>query len=82
MSGAETTCAAAFGVRIIVMADHGMSSLEGVIVDGLRDEDGLWDLDGRFQLVADDGGRFWVNGWCCLIELDEGEETERKAVEE
>ncbi len=39
-----------------------MSSVEGVIVDGAREEDGDWDLDGRFVLLTEDGERVRVNG--------------------
>ena len=77
-----TVCAATFGARIVVMDGYGMSSIEGVIAKGDQDEDGLWDLDGRFELVDDNGARFWVNGWCCLIELDEAEAGEGRQGEE
>jgi hypothetical protein len=64
-------CAAQPGARLIVMDGYGMSSIEGIIVGGTKDEDGTWDLDGRFVLLTDDGERFAVNGWCCLIEVEE-----------
>ena len=67
----EPVCAAKPGTRLIVIDGYGMSSVEGVIVDGGKDEDGTWDLDGRFVLLTDDGERFTVNGWCCLIEVEE-----------
>ena len=51
--------------------EAGDAVLEGVIVDGDREEDGQWDLDGRFVLLTDDGERLTVNGWCCLIEVEE-----------
>jgi len=66
------------GVRLIVMAGDGMSSVEGVIVDGAREEDGDWDLDGRFVLLTEDGERVRVNGWMCLIEVDEELEREKE----
>ena len=40
-------------------------------MDGTKDDDGTWDLDGRFVLLTDDGERLAVNGWCCLIEMEE-----------
>jgi hypothetical protein len=48
------------GVRLIVIAGDGMSSGEGVIVDGAKEEDGDWDLDGRFVLLTEDGERIRV----------------------
>ena len=68
------------GARLLVTDGDGLSSLEGVIVAGVRDEDGQWDLDGKFVLLTDEGERFTVNGWCCLIEREEeggGEGKER-----
>lgn len=63
------------GVRLLVEA--GDAVLEGVIVDGDREEDGGWDLDSRFVLLTSDGERLRVNGWMCLIEVDEEEEEGR-----
>jgi hypothetical protein len=60
------------GVRLLV--EGGDAVLEGVIVDGDREEDGQWDLDSRFVLLTEDGQRVIVNGRICLIEVDEGEE--------
>ncbi len=68
---AEPVYAAQPGTRLIVMDGYGMSSVQGVIVSGVKDEDGTWDLDGWFVLLTDDGERFTVNGWCCLIEVEE-----------
>ena len=59
---AEPVCAARPGTRLIVMDGYGMSSVVGVIVGGVKDEDGAWDLDGRFVLLTDDGERFTVSG--------------------
>lgn len=55
------------GTPLLVFADDG-TCLEGTIVDGAREEDGAWDLDGQFVLLTEGGERFRVNGWCCLIE--------------
>lgn len=55
------------GARLLVSADDG-SGLEGIVVDGERDDAGGWDLDGQFVLLTDDGEQFSVNGWCCTIE--------------
>ncbi len=73
MSGqqAEPVRAGQPGTRLIVMDGYGMSSIEGIIVGGTKDEDGTWDLDGQFVLLTDDGERLTVNGWCCLIEVEE-----------
>ncbi len=68
---AKPACAAQPGTRLIVMDGYGMSSIEGIIVGGAKDEAGTWDLDGRFVLLTDDGERLVVNGWCCLIEVEE-----------
>ncbi len=67
----KLACAAQPGTRLIVMDGYGISSIEGIIVGGAKDEDGTWDLDGRFVLATDDGERLAVNGWCCLIEVEE-----------
>ncbi len=71
-------CAGQPGARLIVMDGYGMSSIEGIVVSGIKDEDGTWDLDGRFVLLTDDGERFVVNGWCCLIEVEEESGEGRK----
>jgi hypothetical protein len=63
------------GARLLV--EGGDAVLEGVIVDGDREEDGQWDLDSRFVLLTEDGQRVIVNGWMCLIEVDEEEEEAR-----
>ncbi len=73
MSGpAPVRSAADPGARLLV--EGGDAVLEGVIVDGDREEDGQWDLDSRFVLLTEDGQRVGVNGWMCLIEVDEEEE--------
>ena len=77
MSGPSPVRSAADpGVRLLV--EGGDAILDGVIVDGDKEEDGRWDLDGRFVLLTDDGERFRVNGWMCLIEVDEELESERE----
>jgi len=43
--------------------------IEGEIVAGVRDQDGTWDLDGRFTVRSDEGELFRVNGWCCHVEV-------------
>jgi len=63
------------GVPLLV--EGGDAVLEGVIVDGDKEEDGQWDLDSRFVLLTVDGERVRVNGWMCLIEVDEEEEERR-----
>ncbi len=63
------------GARLLV--EGGDAVLEGVIVDGDKEEDGQWDLDSRFVLLTDDGERIRVSGWMCLIEVDEEEEERR-----
>jgi len=68
---ARPVCAGQPGTRLIVMDDTGMSTIAGVIVRGVKNEDGTWDLDSRFVLLTDEGERFAVNGWCCLIEVEE-----------
>ena len=65
---ARPVCAGQPDTRLIVMDDTGMSSIEGIIVGGAKDEDETWDLDSRFVLLTDEGERFAVNGWCCQIE--------------
>lgn len=55
------------GARLLVSADDGWG-LEGVVIEGERDDAGRWDLDGQFVLLTDEGERFRVGGWCCGIE--------------
>ena len=77
MSGpAPVRSAADPGVHLLVEA--GDAVLEGVIVDGDREEDGQWDLDSRFVLLTDDGDRLRVSGWMCIIEVDEEREGRGK----
>ena len=77
MSGPVPVCsAAAPGVRLLV--DGGDAVLEDVIVDGDKEEDGQWDLDSRFVLLTDDGEKLRVNGWMCMIEVDEELEREKE----
>ncbi len=76
MSAPAPGCSAADpGARLLV--EEGDAVLEGVIVDGDREEDGQWDLDSRFVLLTEDGQRVIVSGWMCLIEVDEEEEERR-----
>ncbi len=75
MSGpASVRSAADPDMRLLV--EGGDAVLEGVIVDGDKEEDGQWDLDSRFVLLTDDGERLRVNGWACLIEIDEDQGEE------
>ena len=64
------------GVHLLV--EGGGAVLEGVIVDGDREEDGQWDLDSRFVLLTDAGERIGVSGWMCLIKADEQERGDRE----
>jgi hypothetical protein len=54
---------------VYVEADDGSQSLEGVIVDGQRDEDGSFDLDAEFTVFTTDdnpgGELIRVNGARC-----------------
>ena len=80
MSGpAPVRSAADPGARLLV--EGGDAVLEGVIVDGDREEDRQWDLDSRFVLLTDDGERIRVSGWMCLIEVDEEEEKGGRRVD-
>lgn len=75
MSGpASVRSAADPGMRLLV--EGGGAVLEGVIVDGDKEEDGQWDLDGWLVLLTDDGERLRVNGRMCLIEMNEELERE------
>jgi hypothetical protein len=49
--------------------DIGQQHLEGVIVDGERDEHGQWVLDGEFTVFTTEETLTVVNGWCCTIEI-------------
>jgi hypothetical protein len=75
MSGpASVRSAADPDMRLLV--EGGDAVLEGVIIDGDKEEDGQWDLDSRFVLLTDYGERLRVNGWACLIEMDEDQGEE------
>jgi hypothetical protein len=56
-----------------VEAGDGSCGYEGVVIDGARDEDGTWGLDGDFVIFttthAAGGERIRVRGWCCHVEL-------------
>jgi len=54
-------------VQLLVLGDD-LSGLEGVVVDGERDDTVRWDLEGQFVLLTDDSEQFLVNRWCCTIE--------------
>ena len=52
-------------MRVWVEGGRGDAHLEGEVVDGVRDQDGSWDLDGVFTVRTDVGELVRVNGWCC-----------------
>lgn len=54
-------------VQLLVLGDD-LSGLEGVVVDGERDDTVRWDLEGQFVLLTDDSKQFLVNRWCYTIE--------------
>ena len=49
--------------------DISQQSLEGVIVDGERDENGEWVLDGQFTVFTTDQELIVVSGWGCHVEV-------------
>jgi len=49
--------------------DISQQHLEGVIVDGERDEDGQWVLDGEFTVFTTDEKLIRVAGWSCTVEV-------------
>ena len=49
--------------------DISQQHVEGVIVDGERDEDGQWLLDGEFTVFTTDEELILVQGWGCRIEI-------------
>ena len=49
--------------------DISQQHLEGVIVDGERDEDGEWVLDGEFTVFTTDEELACVLGWNCAAEI-------------
>ena len=58
---------------VYVEAGDGSQALEGVIVDGLRDEDGSFDLDAEFTVFTTDdnpgGELILINGAHCHAEI-------------
>ena len=49
--------------------DISQQHVEGVIVDGERDEDGQWLLDGEFTVFTTDEELIHVLGWNCTTEI-------------
>jgi hypothetical protein len=49
--------------------DVSQQHLEGVVVDGERDEDGQWCLDGAFTVFTTDQELIRVSGWGCHVEV-------------
>ncbi len=49
--------------------DASQQHLEGVIVDGERDEDGQWLLDEQFTVFTTDQELIRVSGWGCHVEI-------------
>jgi len=49
--------------------DISQQHVEGVIVDGERDEDGQWLLDGEFTVFTTDEELILVQGWGCTVEI-------------
>lgn len=43
--------------------------VEGVVVDGERDEEGGWNLDGEFTVFTDEERMVRVQGWGCTVEV-------------
>lgn len=43
--------------------------VEGVVVDGERDEDGQWLLDGEFTVFTTDEELICVSGWACDVQI-------------
>jgi hypothetical protein len=49
--------------------DISQQNIEGVIVDGERDENGEWVLDGQFTVFTTDEELIVVSGWGCHVEV-------------
>lgn len=49
--------------------DISQQHLEGVVVDGERDEDGAWVLDGEFTVFTTDEEIVKIMGWACTVEV-------------
>jgi hypothetical protein len=49
--------------------DISQQHLEGVIVDGERDDEGQWLLDGQFTVFTTDQELIRVSGWGCHVEI-------------
>ena len=54
---------------VFVEADDAQQHLESVIVDGERDEDGQWVLDGEFTVFTTEEDLIRVSGWNCTTEV-------------
>ena len=53
----------------VEIQDNSQLSLEGVVVDGERDDDGQWLLDAQFTVFTTEGEFIRVSGWGCHVEV-------------
>ena len=53
----------------VEVGDISQQHLEGVVVDGERDEDGAWMLDGEFTVFTTDEELVRIMGWACTVEV-------------
>ena len=53
----------------LVRVDGHGGAIEGKVVNGVRTEDGKWDLDDVFLVETTEGERFSVHGWNCITEV-------------
>ena len=49
--------------------DVSQRHVEGVVVDGERDEDGQWLLDGEFTVFTTDEELVRIRGWGCDVQI-------------
>ena len=54
---------------VFAEAHDGSQSVEGVIVDGQRDDDGQWDFDADFTIFTTDEEVFVCHGYSCHVEI-------------
>ena len=54
---------------VFVEAGDAQQHIEGVIVDGEKDEDGQWVLDGEFTVFTIEEDLIRVSGWNCTTEV-------------
>lgn len=55
-------------IFVSIDADNGLQHIEGVVVDGVRGENGQWDFDDTFTVFTTDNELLLCHGYHCDAE--------------